>query len=102
MVVLTGFTIKLAPEPTSVPQQLPVYQSTVHPLGGVAVNVEDTPPQPLVGLAEGLVGAAGGVHAVIVIASKAPALFTVVTSVSRKIVIDVPVAVTLTLKSVQG
>ena len=99
MVVVAGFTTRLVPEPTSdPPQQLPVNQSTVHPLATDADNVEDTPPQPADGLADGLVGGAGGVQRVIVTASKALALFTVVTAQSRNMVIALPVAVTVPLK----
>lgn len=85
------------PEPTSVPQQLPEYQSTVQPLVTEAESVELAPPQTTVGLAETFVGTAGAAHGVTVIASKAPALLTVVTATSRNMVNVVPVGVTVPL-----
>lgn len=57
--VLPGVTIKLVPEPASVPPQPPVYQSTVHPLSTDADRVEDSPELIVDGFAAGLVGAFG-------------------------------------------
>lgn len=59
---LVGLTTKLVPDPTSVPPQLPVYQSTVHPLSTEADRVEDVPEQIVDGFAAGFVGGAGGVQ----------------------------------------
>jgi hypothetical protein len=67
-----------------------------------AVSVLLAPEQIVAGFADADVGAVGWVQPpAIVIASKQPALFTVVTAVSRKMVIDVPVAVTLPVKYVK-
>ncbi len=85
----------LVPLPTSVPQQLPAYQSTVHPAATDALRVDDPPPHILEGLAAAPVGTAGPDAGVIVMLSNAQALFDVVTDASRKMVTALDVAVTL-------
>jgi hypothetical protein len=57
-VVLVGLTTSVVPEPTCVPPQLPLYQSTVSPAPTDAVSVDDPPTEIEVGFAAGLVGAA--------------------------------------------
>ena len=57
--MLLGVTTKLAPVPTSVPPQLPVYQSTTDPAATDAESVEDWPDVIDAGFASGLVGALG-------------------------------------------
>jgi hypothetical protein len=59
VVVLVGLTTRLVPDPTRVPPQLPVYQSTVHPLATDADSVDDCPEVMDDGFAAGLVGALG-------------------------------------------
>lgn len=58
-VVLVGLTLRPLPEPTSVPPQLPVYQSMVCPPPTVADSDEGEPAQTVAGVAEGLVGVLG-------------------------------------------
>ncbi|MBK8269632.1 MAG: hypothetical protein IPK83_15560 [Planctomycetes bacterium] len=59
VVVEAGETEGLAPPETSVPPQLPVYQSTVTPPGTLADNDDDAPAHIDKGVAVGLVGVAG-------------------------------------------
>jgi hypothetical protein len=66
VVVTTGLTLKLVPEPTSDPPQLPLYQSAVQPVPTDADRVEDCPEAMDVGLAAGLVGTLGAVFTVTV------------------------------------
>ena len=54
-----GLTESDVPEPTEVPPQLPVNQSTVSPPPTDADKVEDAPLQMLPGDADGLLGVPG-------------------------------------------
>jgi len=58
-VVPVGDTGSEVPEPSGVPPQLPLYQSTVWPTPTEADNVEELPLQIVAGLACGFVGSAG-------------------------------------------
>jgi hypothetical protein len=102
VVVDVGLTTRVVPDPTSVPQQLPAYQSTVQPLVTDAERVELAPPQTVVGFAETLVGTAGAEQGATTMASNAPALLTVVTATSRNMVNVVPEGVTVPLKVTQA
>ena len=57
--VTVGLTFKLVPEPASVPPQLTVYQSTVHPPATDADRVDDWPTLIVDGVAVTPVGALG-------------------------------------------
>jgi len=59
VVVEVGLTPSEVPLPTSVPPQLPVYQSTVWPAETLAESVEVAPLQIVEGVADGLVGVLG-------------------------------------------
>lgn len=59
MVVELGVTPSEVPLPTSVPPQLPVYQSTVWPAETLAESVDVAPLQIVAGVADGLVGVLG-------------------------------------------
>lgn len=59
VVVEVGLTPSEVPLPTSVPPQLPVYQSIVWPAGTLAESVDVAPLQIVAGVADGLVGALG-------------------------------------------
>jgi len=58
-VVADGLTLIGVPEPTDVPPQLPVNQSTVWPAATVAEREDEAPEQMLEGVADGLVGVLG-------------------------------------------
>ncbi len=59
VVVLLGLTPSEVPVPTSVPPQLPVYQSMVSPAPAVAERADEAPLQIAAGVADGLPGVAG-------------------------------------------
>ena len=66
MVVVVGLTVV---DPSGVPPQLPVYQSTTSPpLPGVADRVDEAPTHIVEGLAVAPVGAAGSFTVSVVVA----------------------------------
>lgn len=72
--MLDGLTLRLVPDPTSVPPQLPVYQSIVSPPPTVADSDEDEPLQIVEGVAVGPVGVPGSALTVTVVLAQADAV----------------------------
>ncbi len=73
-VVTVGLTLRPLPEPTSVPPQLPVYQSIVSPPPTVADSDEDEPLHIVEGVATVLVGVPGNAWMATVVLAHAEAV----------------------------